>query len=162
MRKVTDYLRGHFSSQAAYSDTLSTEHFLKLIQQWQSLVGDFVGSYTVPHRLKNTELHVATLHPTLAQELSFMEKDILLSILKHYPQWSKKIKTIVFHYVPGFDVKAHIKSIETNRVIKPSKQAILAPNQPLTALQRKELLKDMPKFEDEELQTLLSSLISKI
>lgn len=122
-----------------------------------------IAENTLPYRIAGKSLYIATLHPTLAQELSTMERDILLKIVSYYPDWSKKLERLYFKYYPGFDIKGYLQSLKTEQVTKPSKLVIQFPAEPnLSPIQRQQLKSGSQEIGDPEIKNLLHSLIDKL
>ena len=163
MKKMSDLLKGTFSPSKTPTGNMAVGDFLRLIEQWQELFSGIIAENSVPHKLNGRSLYVATLHPTLAQELSHMERDILLKIVSKYPDWSNKLQRIYFKYYPGFNINAYLDSLKTEQVLKPTKQVLISPNKTELSSTQKTVLKfqnqDIP---DPELKKLLNALIDKL
>ena len=163
MKKMSDLLKGTFSLNKTPTGNVGIRDFLKLIEQWQELFSGLIADNSIPHKLSGKSLYVATLHPTLAQELSHMEKDILLKILSRYPDWSKKLERIYFKYYPGFNIGDYLQSLKNEDILKPSKQVLINNANSDLDHKQKQLLKihnqDIP---DPELKKLLNDLIDKM
>lgn len=160
---MSDLLKGTFSVEQSPTGNMSIRDFLRLIEDWQQLLKGFISENTLPYRIKGKDLYVATLHPTLAQELTFMERDIMLKILKSYPEWSRKLGRIHFKYYPGFDIQEYLTSLKNGKSWQPSKQVIVADVVPDLTLQQKQSLKlSSQSIGDLEIKKLLDLLIDKL
>lgn len=160
---MTDILKSTFSNERSPTGNMSTNDFLSLIQHWKSLLPGLIAENSVPFRIKGKELQIATTHPALAQELSYMERDILLKILKHYPKWASKLDKLVFRYNPKFNIKSFITDLENYRVTRPSKIVIETNELSSLSLDQKLTLKNSTfDIMDEDIRKLLNSLIDKL
>lgn len=163
MKKMSDLLKGTFSAEQSPTGNMSIRDFLRLIEDWQELLKGFVAENTLPYQVKGKDLYVATLHPTLAQELTFMEREIYLKIIKKYPEWAKKLGRLNFKYYPGFNIKDYISSLKEGKSNLPSKQII---NESIfanfTSQQKQNLKISSQDIPDPEIKQLLNSLIDKL
>lgn len=163
MKKMSDILKGTFSAEQTPTGNMSIKDFLRLIEHWQTLLEGFIATNTLPYRVKGRDLYVATLHPTLAQELSLMERDILLKILKSFPEWSNKLGRITFKYYPGFNIPEYISTLKAGKSWQPSKQIVVEHLTPSLSEQQKQSLKiNSQQINDLEIKKLLDSLIDKL
>lgn len=163
MKKMSDLLKGTFSVEQTQTGNMSIRDFLRLIENWQQLLKGFIAENTLPHRIKGRDLYVATLHPTLAQELTFMERDILIKILKNFPEWTNKLGRLHFKYYPGFKIQEYMKSLKNGETQQPSKQVVVKNMTPdLSPLQKFQLKSSSQNIEDSEIKKLLDSLIDKL
>ncbi len=67
----------------------------EITRTWDDLVGDFLGSHSKPHRLKDGVLWVRVIQPTLLYELDRVWKPEVLKKLKA-KYGPKKIKDVRF------------------------------------------------------------------
>ena len=160
---MSDLLKGTFTADRTPTGNMAVKDFLRLIEHWQGLFTGLIAENTLPYRISGKGLYIATLHPTLAQELSNMERDILLKILSHYPDWSKKLEKLHFKYYPGFDIKGYLESLLHEQVLKPSKQVLRFAAEPnLSPMQKEEIKSSSYDIADPELKQLLNALIDRL
>lgn len=70
--------------------------FIKLIRNWEHIVGSNLSKATSPLKIQNKTLVIITKHSAFAQQLKFMEQDILKKIFLTYPILEKGISKIAF------------------------------------------------------------------
>lgn len=68
--------------------------FLKLVANWKKVVGDFLGENTTPLKIQYKKLIILTNHPMMANELKFLEEELLNKIFRKYPALKPYIKKI--------------------------------------------------------------------
>lgn len=160
---MSDLLKGTFTADQTPTGNMSIRDFLRLIEHWQQLLQGFIAENTLPYRVSGRDLYIATLHPTLAQELTFMERDILIKILKSFPEWTNKLGRLHFKYYPGFEIQKYVKSLQEGKSWQPSKQVVVKDITPNLSPQQKAALKSSSQnIEDLEIKKLLDSLIDKL
>lgn len=163
MKKMSDILKNTFSQERSPTGNMSTRDFLTLIDHWNVLLPGLIAENSVPFRLKGRELHIATTHPALAQELSFMERDILLKIFKHYPQWSKKLDKLNFKYYPKFSINSFVRVLKNEHGVGPTKFLLNSDEiSSLSSNQKHSLKISSTEIKDEEIRSLLNKLIDKL
>jgi hypothetical protein len=70
--------------------------FIHLVKSWEAIVGKMLSENTVPLRIKNNDLYIATKHSIFSQEIGFMGPMIIEKIEHMFPAFNGKIKKIRF------------------------------------------------------------------
>lgn len=106
---TSDQKKRYWRSQKGYyTRNEGVFSFIHLIQNWQIIVGDFMGQNTMPLKIKQRTLFVACKHSIFAQELGFLAPQIIDKIHEKFPSFNQ-IKKIKFTHN---DFQAHFKEKE--------------------------------------------------
>ena len=117
---TTDQKKRYWRSQKGYyTKNEGVFSFIHLIQNWQEIVGDFMGQNTLPLKIKQGTLFVACKHSIFAQELGFLSPQILEKIHTKFPSFNH-IKRIKFSHN---DFQAHFQE-SPSKVKEPKKNAL--------------------------------------
>lgn len=170
-KKVTDSLhlgltglnKNVYSPARSQASIRNSALLISCLQHWSELVGPFVAEYCIPYRLVSNELYIAVNHPTMSQELGYLEQDLLLKIYQQIPALKKKIEKLKFITKLNFDFVAWKKTLEAeiphpkNLAHQVEKQ-LFSPLQATHHLSSQTIVKLCAEIPDESLQEAFRKL----
>lgn len=132
--------------------------FIKLIRKWDIIVGEHLAKSTSPLKIQNMTLVIITKHSAFAQQLKFMETEILKKVFANYPILEKSIKKI------SFKATQHFHEIQKDNLQKASvKEEVFNEKKhrfnPEFKKLEEQASKEVSHIEDPEAQKLLKDLI---
>ncbi len=119
---TTDQKRRYWRSKKGYyTKTEGVFSFIHLIQNWRSIVGDFMGENTLPLKIKQGTLIVACKHSIFAQELGFLSPQIIEKIHQTFPSFQgiKKIKFTHNDFLNHFEQKEKAQKTQEEKKLHP-------------------------------------------
>jgi phosphoenolpyruvate synthase/pyruvate phosphate dikinase len=131
--------------------------FIHLVKSWEAIVGKMLAENTVPLRIKNNDLYIATKHSIFSQELGFMGPMIIEKIEHMFPAFNGKIKKIRFtHSNYSSDEFNELKGqkVQNQKEKKPAPHPF-DPKFRARKMEVEEMFKDV---EDDEVRKLLISI----
>ena len=134
---------------------------LMIIREWPFIVGEKLAQVTLPLKGRQKTLLIVSSHAIYAQELKFIEKNILKKIFSVLPKFKKKIQRMSFQTNESFfneKKKQFSHAIEKNQ----QNTSLLHPQSPEYKTYKREAENISLNIEDEELRNLVISLYIKV
>ena len=128
--------------------------FLKLIRDWDKIVGPRLAKITIPLSNHNKILIILTNHPAISQTLNFLEGEIKNNIFKEFPILRGKITQLIYQTNPSF----FEKKMENKAKLVTNKPPSLHKYSPIYQKLKREADELFFDFEDQELKATLISL----
>lgn len=165
MKSLKDLLQDNNFSTKNYSykksQNVDVFDFLDLVNHWHEIVGDRLKDSTIPLKLMNKSLTILTSHPVYAQQLSFMEKAIIMKIEKTFPQMLGHIAKIYFKADNAFFNK-QVKEVKTKENHRLEFKQKWHKHSPEYKKLEEEALKKLGDISDPELKEKLVSLFIQL
>lgn len=92
--------------------------FLDLSNSWDKIVGPRLSQFTIPLKLKHKSLTILTSHPVYAQQLKYMETEIIKSIGNVLPQTKGHITKVFFQVDNQYFTKKKSAVVKKEQVKK--------------------------------------------
>ena len=89
--------------------------FLRLVNNWSKVVGQKLSQETSPLKIQGKKLFIMTSHSLYAQELQYLESEIIKKIGTFFPSSRSQIKNLCFQATEHFNV---IKSEQMDKAKK--------------------------------------------
>ncbi|AYF43507.1 PF05258 family protein [Halobacteriovorax sp. BALOs_7] len=135
--------------------------FLELSSSWNKIVGPRLSQFTIPLKLKNKSLTILTSHPVYAQQLKYMETEIIKSIGNVLPATKGQIKKIFFQVDNQFFQKKK-SEVERKEIVKQEVENRLHPQSPEYKAIMRDAQEQFSDIEDEELKKSLTSILMQL
>lgn len=152
---------GNKSSSFKANKAIDLFDFLELSNSWDKVVGPRLSQFTIPLKLKNKALTILTSHPVYAQQLKYMETEIIKSIGNVLPATRGQIKKIFFQVDNQFfqKKKAQVTKKET---VKQEVENRLHPQSPEYKAIMRDAQMQFSDIDDEELKNSLTSILMQL
>lgn len=131
--------------------------FMELVNGWEEIVGDKLIKNTIPLKLNNKALTILTSHPVYAQQLTFMEKILIMKIEKSFPQMQGLIQKIFFKADNAFFNKK-IVEVRAKEIKKEEFSQKWHKQSPEYKRLEKEALQNLGQINDQEMREQFVSL----
>lgn len=95
-------------------------NFLELARKWPIVVGSYLGEKSIPIKLKNGLLTLVVKHQIYAQEIKFIEKEIISKLHKSFPRLGRNIQKINFVVKDNFSLSDY--SFHTDSTLDTAKK----------------------------------------
>lgn len=73
-----------------------TFSFINLIKAWEEIVGKLLADNSIPLRIRQGTLYISTKHQIFAQEMGFMNEEIIQKIHASFPELKNLISKIKY------------------------------------------------------------------
>lgn len=131
--------------------------FIHLVKAWEEIVGKMLAQNTVPLRIKNNDLYIATKHSIFSQELGFMGPMIIEKIEHMFPSFNGKIKKIRFtHSNYSSEEFNELKGQKTQNIVK--EKPLPHPFDPKFRARKAQVEEMFKDVEDDEVRKLLINI----
>ena len=158
--KKLDQILGNFTSKdkKRYSGKNGDVFdFLQLIKHWPKIIGEKLAKNTLPLKLVNGNLTIITNHSVFSQQLSLMEKEIILNIKKEFRHLNFSIEKLYFQTNPMLFTNLSEEGSKKKVEVKSSRPK-LHPLSPEYLNSKKKAKNYFSDIQDTELKTSLESL----
>lgn len=135
--------------------------FLDLVNSWDQVVGPRLSQFTIPLKLKSKSLTILTSHPVYAQQLKYMESEIIKSIGNVLPATLGHISKVFFQVDNKYFTEKKAKSIQ-KEVVKKEVENRLHPQSPEYKAIMQQAAVEFHDIEDEELKQSLMSIFFQL
>lgn len=139
--------------------------FLKLVHNWEDIVGPRLNQYTCPLKNKYQTLTILTNHAAISQQISFMQEMIIQKIEKVFPSFKGQIKKIQFINDSTYftqrkqELQKQEKALGKNKLnIKSSTHPRIHPQSPKYLAAKDQAQQLFQHVENPEIQKILISL----
>ena len=95
-----------------------TFNFLVLVEKWEEIVGKMLAKHTTPLKNVRKTLTILTDHPAYAQQLSFIETELIKKIIARFPSLQGNIKRVRFQTNPQFFEQQSTPSRSPKKVVR--------------------------------------------
>lgn len=163
LKNIGDLLSGFQTKTNSFSATYENEFFdfLKLVHHWPGIVGRKLSQQTLPLKIQNRKLFIMTSHSLYAQELQYLEQDIIKKMLTLFPNLKNQIKSIRFQATAHFEVikSEQAANRERKEIASKTLEDVEFHNFDPQYIQVKEKVKaELPTIDDQELSALLEEV----
>lgn len=166
-----------FSDHSAQDEGLFD--FLKLVHNWEVIVGPRLCKHTIPLKNKWGTLTILTNHSAISGQISFMSEMIIQKVEKHFPPLKGHIKKLSF-IVDSTHFQKRLEQLKTHKQTLGGKKLLLKENSSHESLNNQEKetrlhpyspeyrqLKERAQsilghLEDEEVKELLTSVYIQV
>lgn len=131
--------------------------FLDLSRSWDKIVGPRLSQFTIPLKLNNKYLTILTSHPVYAQQLKYMENEIIKSIGDVLPATQGHIAKVFFQVDNKYFGKMKAEG-EKKKMIKEEVENRLHPQSPQYKAIMQAADNEFCDIADESLKESLKSL----